>query len=128
MTTVPKNTAGWSTFQWLAVIAIVVVPLVVGGASIWSQRMRAKSAPDSPAENQTTDRHGNPFPQPPGLIDPNTNKLHAVEYAVENDITVIRITAVPNGDVLVVDAQTGRLIETRPPGAASTTRIGNRPR
>ena len=104
------------------VIALVAVPLVVGGTFIWSHRMQAKSELEAPAENHPTDRHVRP-PPPPQFVDPNGNKLHAVEYAVENDVPVIRITAVPNGDVVVIDAQTGRLIETRPPGPPSTTSV-----
>lgn len=128
MSTVPKNTMGWSSFQWLAVLAIVVVPLVVGGAMIMSQRMAVKTAVNPPPDNQPADRRGRVLPPPPPFVDPNMNNLHSVVYGVENGVPVIKITAVPNGDELIIDASTGRLIETRPPAAPSTSKAGGGPR
>jgi hypothetical protein len=128
MSTIPKNAAGCSSFQWLATLAIVVVPLVVGGTVILSQRMKARSDVNSSSENQQTERRSRHLPPPPPFFDPNMNNLHSVEYAVESDVAIIKITAVPNGDTLIVDAHTGRLIETRPPGPPSPTKAGTQSR
>jgi hypothetical protein len=54
--------------------------------------------------------------------------LQTVEYAVENGVPVIKIIAVPNGDELIIDAKTGRLLETRPAPPPSPTKVGGRSR
>jgi hypothetical protein len=47
-----------------------------------------------------------------------------VERGVENGVPVIKIVVVPNGDELIVDAHTGRLLETRPAPPPLASRIG----
>jgi hypothetical protein len=40
--------------------------------------------------------------------------FHSVRYRTENGVPVVLIQTVAGGDVLVVDRDTGRLIESRP--------------
>ena len=85
-----------------------VLVLVAGGALglAWAVRDPARPAPKAgdadPAAN------GRNVPAPPDA------GLHSVTYAVEHGVRVIKIRVVPNGDELVIDAETGRLLETRP--------------
>ncbi|HKB05834.1 MAG TPA: PepSY domain-containing protein [Gemmataceae bacterium] len=93
---------------WLAPTAIVA--LAAGAvAAIWAYR---DTAPDP----QATD----PSPAAPSprkfLPDPKGEPaaLHSVTTSVENGVRVWKIKVTPGGDELIVDAATGRLLETRP--------------
>jgi hypothetical protein len=41
-------------------------------------------------------------------------QLHNVTYGVEKGTRVVKIRVLENGDELIVDAETGRLLEARP--------------
>ena len=51
------------------------------------------------------------LPRPPSVHDA---ELHTVAYGVENGTPVVKIRVKADGDELIVDANTGRLLETRP--------------
>jgi hypothetical protein len=125
MSTTPPSAPSWSTFQILAALAIVVVPAVIGGAIIWSQHTPAKTEVTGPPDIQPFQRPSRALPPFPQGVDPN---LHSVEHGVENGVPVIKIVVVPNGDQLIVDANTGRLLETRPAPPPPPTKLGGRPR
>jgi hypothetical protein len=56
-----------------------------------------------------------PAPPPDRFAGATGNSgLHTVAYSVENGTRVVKIKVVESGDELVVDALTGRLLETRP--------------
>jgi hypothetical protein len=57
-------------------------------------------------------------PQPPEDTDPGG--LYSIVPAVENGTRVVKIQAVAGGDELVVDAETGKLLETRPAAPAGS--------
>jgi len=72
------------------------------------------SDPDQPKFVRTPARI---LPQPPleGIAAATgSSGLHTVAYTVENGTRVVKIKVVESGDELVVDAATGRLLETRP--------------
>jgi hypothetical protein len=50
--------------------------------------------------------------------------LHSVSFANENGTRVVKIRVSPDGDELIVDARTGRLIEARPPRSTAGTPKG----
>jgi hypothetical protein len=98
---------------WLAPSAIVV--LAAGAvAVIWAYRDRPEGAPANPGPAAAPHRKFLP-PPPPG--DPGA--LHSVTTGVENGVRVWKIRVTPGGDELIVDAATGRLLETRPAKAAA---------
>lgn len=107
--------------RWLAPAAGMA--LAVGtGAVIWAFRAGPANpppdagAPDASLPNQKM------LPVPPAEGAPG---LHSVIPAMENGVRVLRIRVTPGGDELIVDAVTGRLLETRParPGAKSAVNV-----
>jgi hypothetical protein len=126
MSTSPASASGWSWSQLLAAAAIVVVPVVAGGAIIWSHRTPSKIEITTPPD-QPTRRPPRVLPLPDGA-DPAGANLHSVEYGVENGVPVIKIVVLPNGDELIVDAKTGRLLESRPAPPPSPSKAGSRSR
>jgi hypothetical protein len=83
--------------------------------------MSAKSAPDTapPPDgfgegvqipSKRTRAIDLPLPPPDGIIP----AFHTVNFTTENGVRVVKIRVVPEGDELIVDAATGRLLESRP--------------
>jgi hypothetical protein len=61
----------------------------------------------------------------PAEVDgPIPPQLHGVTYAVENGTTIVKIKVIPDGDELIVDASTGRLIESRPSRPSAPPAMG----
>jgi hypothetical protein len=79
--------------------------VVVGASIYWAQT-------DDPASDQARPPSTRTVPPP---IPDGPASVHSVKTDQEHGIKVIRIQVVPNGDELIVDAATGRLIEARPP-------------
>src|SRR4051812_27106023 len=101
---------------WGLALAATSLVTIGGGAIIWSHREPAErvvaQAPPGDAEVITKTRRVPPLP-PPIDSGGQSKNLHEVIYAVENGTAVVKIKIVPDGDQLVVDAATGRLLETR---------------
>lgn len=96
--------------------------LIGGGLMIWANRDDVPETPQAGEFALLENRHAavvhlNPevvMNRPhPGGGHPLT-ALHSFSYAEENGMKVVRIRLVPEGDELVLDAATGRLIESRP--------------
>jgi hypothetical protein len=104
--------------SWGVALAAASLLLIGGGAVIWSSRpddnviVPPIADPDQAKFVRTASR----IPQPQdALATFNTHSgLHTVAYSVENGTRVVKIKVVESGDELVVDAATGRLLETRP--------------
>jgi hypothetical protein len=84
--------------------------LAVGaGAAIWAFRDPPPARPTPPAGPAVLDGKALPVPGNDGAAG-----LHSVTVGVENGVRVLKIRVTPGGDELIVDAATGRLLETRP--------------
>jgi hypothetical protein len=114
MSSTPTRPAGASGVPWwLAPTAVGVV--AVGGALAWVyvQWQADSPAPVPPATTGPGPTSPlRPLPGPPKGGEPG--RVHWVGHGVEHGVNVVDVQAVPGGDILVVDAATGRLIETRP--------------
>lgn len=100
------------------VLAAMSLIVVSGGLLIWNHRepvSDVRFAELEPVEATVLRPRALPMPiaaqldagvqQPP---------LHGVTYGVENGTAIVKIRVVADGDELIVDANTGRLIESRP--------------
>src|SRR5262245_52216892 len=112
MTNPPPSPAEASRLPWWLIPGVIGV-LAVGGVLTWANLPPAdfpKSAPFNGSSGPPPGRR-----MPPARPDvAEHGPVHWVGHGVENGIKVVYIQAVPGGDILVVDATTGRLIETRP--------------
>jgi len=105
--------------------------LIGGGAIVWSSRDQDPALVQPPlaptfgpervalaaVESDLVHHRQLPVPQP-GLT------FHSVAYTVENGTRVVKIKVVENGDELVVDAATGRLLEARPTRSTAPPPVG----
>src|SRR5215213_2978593 len=111
----PTRPAGASGLPWWLAPAAVGV-LAVGGALSWVYFQRASDAPaPGPPPGSRPDSIPSvrrALPQPPKGVE--SRPVHWVGHGVENGVKVVYIQTVPGGDIMVVDAATGRLIESRP--------------
>lgn len=107
--------------SWGIALAAGSLLLIGGGTLIWSNTDPASTLqPAGPAgDGVAIERLGPdgevgvarrvlPIPPSAGM------NFHSVAYAVENGTRVVKIKVAADGDELVVDAATGRLIEARP--------------
>jgi hypothetical protein len=118
-----------SSVLWGVALAVTSAVLIGAGAIVWAHR--EPPAPDLTAGPGAPPRMIRQLPSatdevplaearvsrgidlhPPSRVSPPG--LYSVEFAVENGTRVVKIRAAPQGDELVVDAATGRLLETRP--------------
>jgi len=98
-------------------LASISLVLVGGGALIWSNRQPENTGYPSdpkPSESAAPAAMIRTLPPLPTADVPNAAHLHGVTYAVENGTAIVKIKVIPDGDELIVDASTGRLIESRP--------------
>ena len=120
-----------SSIPLAVTIPVLGAVLIIGGLTVWSL-----GAPTAPVTEQRATRvsrseediritepampRGRKFIPTPETHDPEKrpaelrNKVHSLNRSEENGIKVILIRLVPDGDVLVLDEVTGRLLETRP--------------
>jgi hypothetical protein len=103
-----------SLLTWGLGLAATSLILIGGGALVWS----TKSAPpaDPPPDGFVEQTHVLTKRLPPLPPDDIASGLHTISYAMENGVRVIKIRVVAEGDELIVDAATGRLLESRPNG------------
>jgi hypothetical protein len=95
--------------SWGIALAAVSLLLIAVGTVVWYARDDASFADDkSPGEPLMMSQR-TPPPMPPG-----GENIYSMVNATENGTRVVKIKVTPAGDELVVDAQTGRLLETRP--------------
>ena len=105
-----------SPFSWGLALAAASLLLIGGGAIIWSSQptnVPPRAAPSDGGEVASLQKSI----RPPGALAPMpdlSHGLHTIAYSVENGTRVVKIRVVPDGDELIVDALTGRLLETRP--------------
>jgi hypothetical protein len=116
-----------SSTSWGVALAATSVLIIGGGAIIWAHRESA--VPSMDEATLVADGPSDalrPYPAP--IVDEvfvshsvgtvsrvsAGTRFHSVSYAVENGAQVVKIRVVPDGDELIVDAATGRLLETRP--------------
>jgi len=112
------------------VLAALSLVLISGGVLIWNNRQPATDAPGNQPSVEdgsapiTTPRTSRRPPLP--IVDevPNQPSLHGVTYGVENGTAIVKIKVVADGDELIVDANTGRLIESRPSRPSAPPPLG----
>lgn len=125
MSTPSPKLPGSSSLYGGAVLAITSLLTILGGVVIWSHREPASSGTAEVRPPEEIDaRPSRALPPPPVLVDPKLANLHTIAYAVENGTVVVKIKVVPDGDELIVDASTGRLLETRPSRPTGPPPIG----
>ena len=105
--------------SWGVALAAASLLLIGGGAVIWSSHPDDEGPPGVSGPPALKTAAGEvrirQLPAPPLAMDARAERgLHTVAYAVENGTRVVKIKVVESGDELVVDAATGRLLETRP--------------
>ena len=110
---IPSPGSSPAFVSWGLALAASSLLLIGGGTILWSQSATSSAPPVEPFNGQlfvvTKDiqvPHFTPDGRPTGL--------HSVSYAHENGTRVVKIRVSPEGDELIVDASTGRLIEARP--------------
>ena len=106
-----------SPLSWGLALAATSMLLIGGGAIIWTHKGPA-AEPTTPTDSDPGGPLAVQMKLPPRVIPlppaDAPSGLHTVSYAMENGTRVVKIRVVPNGDELIVDAATGRLLETRP--------------
>jgi hypothetical protein len=119
MSTTSPNPPRTASVPWGVALAAVSLLTVGGGAIIWTHRdSPPPTTPQSGTEVRGIRRQlplpspADGVPLPPGLQ--NTSSLYSISFTQENGTRVVKIRVVADGDELIVDAQTGRLLETRP--------------
>jgi hypothetical protein len=103
-----------SAMPWGMALAALSVFTIGAGAIMWWHREPAPTPAAAPSSEEVVmvSRELNHLPSPPPF--PVGGNLHTVSYGVENGTKVVKIKVVPDGDELIIDAGTGRLLETRP--------------
>jgi hypothetical protein len=105
-----------SPYSWGLALATASLLLIGGGAIIWSSQPTNGPSPATPSDGgevaslEKTLRAPMALPPAPD----GSHGLHTIAFSVENGTRVVKIRVVPDGDELIVDAVTGRLLETRP--------------
>src|SRR5262249_47388480 len=119
MSTATPNPPRPASVPWGVALAAVSLLTVGGGAIIWTHRdSTAATTPQSDGEHRGT-RRALPMPSPaagvplPPVLQ-NPSSLSSISFTQENGTRVVKIRVVADGDELIGDAQTGRLLETRP--------------
>jgi hypothetical protein len=115
-----------SSLPWGVTLAALSVLLVGGGLIVWAHRDPAPPAPafvaDPALGPMALALDGVP-PPPPGLTrlhGPDVAPplpavgVHSITLTQENGTKVVKIQVIAGGDEIVVDAATGRVLETRP--------------
>jgi hypothetical protein len=106
----PSPSPRFGRLPWWVAPAAGVALAAGTGAVIWAYRDRpAGPPPDAGRPDAVGNRATVPLPPGNGAAG-----LHSVVPAVEHGVRVLKIRVTPGGDELIVDAVTGRLLETRP--------------
>lgn len=129
MSTESPQPAPTSAVSWGIALAAGSLLLIGGGTLVWSYRdaepagrTDEKSVAPVKAVAVAVDEPAllrRPLPLPP-----TDSAFASVAYAVENGTRVVKIKVVENGDELVVDAATGRLLEARPSRPTAPPPVG----
>jgi hypothetical protein len=116
-----------SSLPWGVALAALSVLLVGGGLIIWAhqdptpsqdffvgepgRKPMSLATDTAPVESpgQVARFHG-----PDSLMAPPAVGVHSITLTQENGTKVVKIQVTAGGDEIVVDAATGRVIETRP--------------
>jgi hypothetical protein len=118
-----------SSLPWGVALAVTSTLLIGGGAIVWSHRdpPEADLAGDPgrppamtrelpfPIAHELASEESGPVPVAASRVQLRMSPgPYSVEFGVEHGTRVVKIRVTPEGDELVVDAATGRLLETRP--------------
>ncbi|HKB04016.1 MAG TPA: hypothetical protein VKD90_17470 [Gemmataceae bacterium] len=118
-----------SSLSWSAALAVASVLLVAGGALVWDYRDVSEPDPASgpgrpprmirelpmPIADDVPTAESGPTPVAAARVAARMGPApFSVEFGVEHGTRVVKIRVTPEGDELIVDAATGRLLETRP--------------
>jgi hypothetical protein len=118
MSSSAPNPGHASPVSWGVALAATSLLLIGGGAIIWSNQAESASGlPAPPAAENEAEVIAGGIKLPPRTIPAAKDApfaLHTVSFSMENGTRVVKIRVVPDGDELIVDAATGRLLETRP--------------
>lgn len=116
MTITSPDSSGSSSLHWGALLALTTVAIVGGVLIVYSHREppRPTISLAPPADDSFLPRPESRVPRQPTLVELNRAGLYQVTRAVEHGTPIVKIKVVPDGDELIVDAATGRLLETRP--------------
>jgi hypothetical protein len=105
-----------SPFPWGLALAASSLLLIGGGAIIWSSQPTNGPSPANPFDGGEVASLEKPVRLQMALppAQDGSPGLHTIAFTVENGTRIVKIRVVPDGDELIVDAVTGRLLETRP--------------
>jgi hypothetical protein len=109
-----------SSLPWGVALAALSVLLVGGGLIIWAHQdptppmsLSTETAPlESPGFAPRVHGPDSVTANPPAM------GVHSITLTQENGTKVVKIQVTPGGDEIIVDAATGRVIETRPGSSA----------
>lgn len=118
-------------------IPALLTMIIGGGAIFWKMRSNsdqsqasADKRPTRVSRAEEDFRVSEPITGPAKKFLPKsgqTNNVHSIYHVVENGRKVVLIRLVPGGDELVIDEDTGKLLETRPSGNRAETKNGGVP-
>jgi hypothetical protein len=113
-----SSSGGVFPLSWGIALATVSLVALGIGTIVWSQHgddngQASGRYSDVRVPESSLNRRLLPEP-PPGTVGAQTPNVYSVANAVENGTQVIKIKVTPSGDEIIVDAASGRLLETRP--------------
>jgi hypothetical protein len=109
----PSPSPSPSFVSWGLALAASSLLLIGGGTMFWSKPATCSPSSDEPFTGQLL-VVSKDMQVPHYTPDGRAADLHSVSYVHENGTRVVKIRVSPEGDELIVDASTGRLIEARP--------------
>jgi len=111
------NPGNMFPLSWGIAVAAASLVAIGGGTIIWSQIGDDNAIADGTEKVRIQDVSGprRLLPQPPeGARGTGKDNVYSVAYAVENGTPIVKVRVTQSGDEMIVDAATGRLLETRP--------------
>lgn len=116
------GSSGSSLLFWGSVLTITSVLTIVGGFVVWSNNDDTREVAGIAGDEVRPMIRAMPLPPPDQ--DVKSPALHGLKYDVEKGLMVVKIQVVPDGDELIIDANTGRLLEARPGRAVTPGPMG----